>query len=509
MIEQVGQVIAILAGLIDRVVLAGVLLRIWGISKFETWSVILAVSGLVSLAEFGFSLYFNNRLMQETEQGRLKDSQRTFRIANTIFGVVAVFGFVSLALGILCLPVEGIVGDPVAAWSVLILGACTSLRIGFSASLSLYRANRQYGRLVLILSLGEILRVMAAIVVCSLGGGLLEVSIAAGLAAVIPQVVYPVLEARRRFLPHRWGFAIPSSVELRQALSISSAFFAQSVPIILLGTVPVLLLGKAGTEVGMLASFVLVRTLSGLPRTILQQFGIVLGQECGRRLAIGDCAGTMWIVAESARLYSIVSGLATGFLIVSGQEVVLLWTGTQGHFRLDYLICAALPMALTANSVLAHNILIATNAPFSAAAGRWTQFALTVVLIVLSPSQDLGLSLFIALSMGEILGFAPLAYLGVSRLVRGAGMRFHLKELVPSILSVPIGMGVSFGVSAITNPLTSVGRCSTIAIALILNGFIAIYFGLRPHFRRALLHQFMQPQLARLRFGVRGIRGLL
>jgi len=64
-LEQISQVIAVAAGLIDRIILTAVLFRVWGASLFEIWSACLAVTRLVSLFEFGFNLYFNNRLMIE------------------------------------------------------------------------------------------------------------------------------------------------------------------------------------------------------------------------------------------------------------------------------------------------------------------------------------------------------------------------------------------------------------------------------------------------------------
>ena len=70
--------------------------------------------------------------------------------------------------------------------------------------------------------------------------------------------------------------------------------------------------------------FVLVRMLSGFPRALLQQFGIVLGQECGRRLAVDDMNGAVTVVTEGARLYSVLCGVATGLLLGAGFDIALL-----------------------------------------------------------------------------------------------------------------------------------------------------------------------------------------
>src|SRR5205809_6210694 len=83
--ENMSQMVLMAIGIVDRIVLTAVLLRFWGTSLFEAWSVCVALAGLVTLFEFGFNLYFNNRLMIETEQGRPDIAGRYYFLSNTIF----------------------------------------------------------------------------------------------------------------------------------------------------------------------------------------------------------------------------------------------------------------------------------------------------------------------------------------------------------------------------------------------------------------------------------------
>lgn len=505
MIEQFGQALTIGAGLIDRVVLTGVLVRIWGDARFEVWSVCLAAAGLISLFDFGFGLYFNNRLMEEFEQNRLEDAKHTLFVSNTIFCAVGSLGFLGVVALSTFSSARGLQNEPTVILTVWVLAASSALRIAATGFLSLYRANRQYARLAFFYAAGETTRIAGSIIACLLGGGLLVVALVGTLLAVLLQVIVPVIDAVRRFHPHRIGFALMPRGDVATVFLLSSGFFAQAVPVILLTSLPVLYLGQMNLGAGALATFVLMRTLSGLPRALLQQFGMVLGQECGRRVAVDDNQGALKIVGEGARLYSVLSGVAAGLVLSAGLEVVLLWTGSREYFEADYLAAAISPMLLGAFAVLAHNILTATNAPFFAAAGRWAQLALTALVTALLPVQDLALTMLIALSLGEVLGFAPLAYYGVARLVPGTSLWFHTKEILVSIGVAILATALTQGVLALISPATLMGRGIALAMAVMVNALLIPWIGVRSRTRQAVIEHFVHPRLLVLGSVVRAI----
>jgi hypothetical protein len=284
---------------------------------------------------------------------------------------------------------------------------------------------------------------------------------------------------------------------LAPILKTSFGFFAHTVPTILLASFPVLYLGHANIAAGILATFVLMRTLSGLPRAILQQFGMVLGQECGRRIAINDSAGSLRIVKEGARFYSVISGVATGLLFGAGLELTSLWTGNSAYFQLDYLLAAVLPGVLGAFAVLGLNILAGTNAPFFAAVGRWVQLVLTVVCVLALPIDDLGLRMLVALSIGEVLGFAPLAYYGVGRLVPGTTTGFHLKENLVAIVTAVLASGITRGALGLVAATAAAGPAVGIALAVVLNAILVLWIGVRSTTRQAFLHEFVSARVTR------------
>src|SRR5260370_40253082 len=141
-----------------------------------------------------------------------------------------------------------------------------------------------------------------------------------------PYFFFSLSTPRRRF-GFPFFFALPRRGDMGEVLSMSPAYFAQLVPFILLMYLPVLLIRDLGAQVGLLAGFVILRTLSGLPRTVLQSAGIVIGQECARRLALKDGMSAFVVLSEAMRMFTVLSGLATGVLLGGGHEIVQLWTG--------------------------------------------------------------------------------------------------------------------------------------------------------------------------------------
>ncbi len=495
--EQMSQVIGIACGFLDRFVLTAVLLRFWGASLFETWSACIALAGLISLFEFGFSLYFNNRLMIEAEQGRRENARHCYLLTNTILVTCAIAGFLVMVGVVLFYPLQGEAHSEASSVAVLALSAASAFRIAAGGPFALYRAHREYARFVLIHVAGEVLRIVIALCVALLGGRLVAVSIGAAAAIIAVQFMFVLFDTRRRF-GYPFVFALPRRGDMGEVLSMSTAYFAQLVPFILLMYLPVLLIRDLGAQVGLLAGFVILRTLSGLPRTVLQSAGIVIGQECARRLALKDGMSAFVVLSEAMRMFTVLSGLATGVLLGGGREIVQLWTGDADLFRFDQFLAAALPMALAANSVLAHSVLAASNAPYLAATGRWLQFALTAAIMMDAPVQGPVLRMFLALSLGEMLGFVPLVYYAVARLVPAADFVFQVKAILLTIVATAIGAGTTWVTLAFANPGNAVSKCLALVLALSVCSTVVPWLGLSRTVRNAFMTTIIRPQLVKL-----------
>ena len=435
--EQASQLLSIGVQLVDRLVLTGLLYRLWGAANFEAWSLCAALVGLVSLFELGFNMYFANRLMLEVETGQMAPAERTLGLSNTIFGACGLAGFAATAviLAISAIPATSQISSLEMKSAVLALATLTALRLSMCGTYGLYRAHRQFARFTLLQTVGDLARIIAVLAVVAFGGGLWGVSLTTLLAAGAVQCAFVAYDVQGRFGVKPFHFVVPAAADLREILPPSLAYFGQMIPLILLTHLPVLYVTGHSTATGLVSGFVLLRTLGGLPRALLQSLGVVLGQECARRLAVKDIAGATTTLATATRIFSALSGLLAGALFSAGPQIVSAWTGDAHVFRSDYFVAALLPMLVAAASVLSHNVLSANNTPYLAAVGRTTQLALSVLVVNAAPVADPGLRTILALSLGEVFGFTPLAYWAVWRQMPRAGVGFHLRMLALTLIA--------------------------------------------------------------------------
>jgi O-antigen/teichoic acid export membrane protein len=479
-LEQVIQVIGVAVSLLDRLVLTGVLLRSWTVTEFEVWSVAGSVAGLLSLSEFGFNLYFSNQLMAEVENNNLPKAARVLAVANAVFltcsGIALFTGLSALYFG------RSLSTAPYSVWAptVVMLAAGTALRIAICGQMALYRANRQYARLSLILMLGEVTRVGLTTLVVLLGGGACQAALMTLLVVLFGQVILVVVDSSHRFAPHHYSIRMPNRAEVRFSSGVSMAYFAHNIPVVLLTHAPVVILAYLHAEVGVIGGFVLVRTFTGLPRAVLQALAIVAGQECSRRLALRDTAGAALTLARAAKAFAVLSGLTAGYLLAGGSILGTLWTASKGDaFRPALLFAGLAPMILAPTSVLTHNVLACTNSPSMAASGRWLQLVIAVVGALVLPIPDLALRTLTAMSLGEIVGFAPPSYYGTAFLVPEADLRFHVRLLMTCLMAGIIGYGCAAGLLHWLPPADSLNTlCLAMGGGAVLCGCFFVALGL-------------------------------
>lgn len=497
-LEQLGQMLIVASGFLDRLVLTAFLLRRWDVPMFEAWSACIALSATVSLFELGFNLYFNNQLMIERERGDDAAFRKTYAIGNSLFACSAIGGF-ALLVGLLFVAEPlGSRADSRTLLTAIVLCGANSAKIALCSVYALYRANRDYARFAAIQGGSEIVRVVAVVAAVVLGADLLEAAVTSAIATTLVTVGFVVLDTRRRYFPHAYDFQIPHRQDVRGILGTSTLYMAQAVPLMLYTSLPVLVLQKMHLAAGALASFVLIRTLANVVRMPLQSVGIVMGQEAGRRIAIEDRDGARLLMETTGRLFAVVSGLTSGLLLTAGELLIRYWTNSHELFDGRLMVAAALPMILTPAAVLSHNILSSYQVPTLPAIGRWVQFGVTVVAFLFMARYAIPIRMMAALSLGEIVGYAPVAYWAVSRLVAGAGWRFHAGNLGLSLVSTAFG--------AVVTQFT-LARVRPYGDAAILAGFAAVgsifamgvfFVGLNREGRRRLIDQMVSPLRRRI-----------
>ena len=168
--EYLAQIFAFAITMFDRLVLVGVLIRLWGVDIFAAWTVALSVAGMVAIFDFGLNLYFGNRLFFAVEQGEKDRARHILGAGNfalacaSLFGAVAVIGLYLLFRN----TDEGVNQETTLLWAVIILAVATAARQAMAAQYAVYRAHQQFFRQTIIFSLGDLLRI-ATVIAFSIG----------------------------------------------------------------------------------------------------------------------------------------------------------------------------------------------------------------------------------------------------------------------------------------------------------------------------------------------------
>jgi hypothetical protein len=452
--DYAAQLVWIGANLVDRILLTYLLIKFWGVPQFESWSVVLSIASLISMFDFGMSLHFSNHITSLWERKRSPEFERTIGVANSLFAAAACLGLISVIVYLFWVATPDRQG---LFLPVLFLSSAYALKIAVSGTLCLFRANQKYATLTAYVSAGEYARIFISIILCVMGYGIEAVAGFSAAMIILLQVILPVFHVVRNFDNGRTGFARVRAGELKQAISSSLPYFLQAMPTILLNAVPVFILGSLQSGIGAVATFVTVRTLTSLPRALIQQSSIVFGMDAGRLIFKQDFVGLERLVKWSSRFVCVSSGAVAGLIFAIWKPVLLLWTSGQLQGSLLVVGAGLLPLMFAANATLALNILVCAEKAGAAAIGRFVQVALSLVFYLALPIQDVVTGMLLALSLGEMFGFSPLvqravAMISPSQIIVNPISDFGFALCGFAIVAVPCGLLFSRDVG--TTPIT-------------------------------------------------------
>lgn len=427
--EYVAQVVAFAATLADRILLSGLLLRMWGVDGFAAWSVALAAAGLIGMFDFGIALSFSNRLAMAVARRERPLSQHVHRAGNALACAGALVGLVCIGGWFALFP--GATGNIPFTGSLWLTMFCLSLvaatRMMTSIQIAVYRAHQQYTRQTMLTAAIDTTRVVVSAAIAMLGGGLVEVAGAQFATALLGTLLWTASSGRR--FPD-YGFSLRTRgldrAERNSLLITSVGNWSQSLPNTLLTLLPLLLITASGSPVAAVAQFTLMRTIGNFVRSGLQLFGVVLGIESARRLAIDDMAGLRNAFREASIFISSQTGAAAGLLAALAEPLFSVWTGNPHLYSPVMLWLAIGPPLLMPSQGVAANFLAAANRPWPIVAGRAAQLALTICLYFALPVEDIALRLMAALAIGELLGLGIPVSKAVHRITGTNGIDFLL-----------------------------------------------------------------------------------
>ena len=406
-----SQFYAIGTVLLDRILVTGILIRAWGVEGFEYWSLVLAATTLLSLAEAGAVMNFSNRISNFQARGESRLAVASYRQSNLILlaialvvtavaGLLAGFGILQRLVGL-----SSTVAGANSTLILLCLGASVAIRIVFSNSVGVYRAHLAYGRYVLLQSTADLVRILGIAAIVVLGGSLNQAA-AAFLLLTFTGFALILTDQARRWPGYRYRFARRRDDVLRGSVRQSLQFGLPYFPNLALTQGPVLMLGAtAGLGGGVIGSFVLLRTMANLARTVVYQFVNVCGMEIARREQRDDPHSPRYL--RSARLAAALSfGTISGTLLAYGSELLQIWTGHAELYRGPVLAAMLLPFLITPSYILCTTILQYQNRAVAWSVGTYAQLGLAMVFYLIVPIDDVVFRLAVSIFGAELIGLA-------------------------------------------------------------------------------------------------------
>ncbi len=470
--DMSAQFVPLIEGLLERAVLTGLLVHRLGVKSFEQWSLLLATVTILSMLDLGAQITFSNRMTAAANAGDFKLAGRIYRESNMIFLLLSVLITAGTMLFAFSLPVQHLLGfaeglSGTERTVLLLLGMAQAFRLVMSNSYGVYRANLEFARGTMTLSVGEMVRVSAAAITVLFVPTLVAAALAMFVATVIGFVLLIPLDISRRFPEFRYGVAWPTSVTLDRAVSDSILYASNFLPTIVLTQLPILIIG-GHARTGILAVFVLMRTVSNLIRTFVQRFAAVIGMELARLEVKGRRGEAQALYDQSSHFAAYLFGLMIACALVWGGQVVKVWTGSAELFDPILLAIMLAPLVLTPRAQIAAPFITYSNRPARLALAVGTQTALAVVLAIMLPIDNVALRLTVAIFGAELIALPPILFPSASKAL---GLRVVMPALLDGLRALGLGAIVFVagkgmraqwpGFWGMIGSLTVLGLCST------------------------------------------------
>lgn len=498
--EYVTQIFAFTVALAERLIIPAVFLRYIGTGGFSGWSILVAAAGLIAALEFGLAKYYTNIIIKQVASGAHAAAQRSYREGTTLLtlavalstvGILVVFHFSAPSIGDVSV-------DRILKSAIIPIILASSIFQAFAIRYALYRAHQKFARETVLLSITQSLRVAVTAAAAFVGWGLLGISWAWFGATVICLIVPIVIDTSRQFRGFSVRPAIIATSSRRHLIRTSPGLWFQVTLQTAYTSLPVFALGFLSTSGNVIAQFVLMRTVANFVRQILQMFATVFGLELARRQATDDAVGVAMVYREANQFLAVQTAVATGVIMVLAPDLFALWTGKPELFSYMMLGLAVLPPLLAPAMILSLESLTYANLPWPIIRARMMQLALTAVLVVIIPIDQIGLRFMAALAVGEVVGFGvPLVFA-----MRKFNPLIRLNEQIGLLLRTAASVVLTVAILQCiwivpgTLPLIRIGL--GLPLGLFALGFCLIVFGIESHRRATVFAAITQRVLQKI-----------
>ena len=319
---------------------------------------------------------------------------------------------------------------------LLALSIASGAKLATTNAIAAYRACLLFGRGTIMTAIGELCRITATIAGIMVSHDLIGAA-AGHLVGTLAGILLVQGDIWRKMPGYRYRWRSPLSDEIKGSWKTSLAFAAPLLPMTAMLQVPVLFLsGHSAVGAGVVATFVLTRTMSNLLRTLVWQATNVLGMEVARLIVRGRTAIVRRLLDLLSWQMAIALGSVTGILLAAGGQFVLLWTGSEQLFDPVVLAIMVSPFVLAPTYLLGTALLNYNNTPKIWSIGTYAQIAAAAIIYMLLGGTPILLRVAASVYAGELVALAlPVATAAWGPL-RPAGL---FKELTRTAASVAAG----------------------------------------------------------------------
>lgn len=441
--------------IVQQILLVPFFLRAWGIDLYNDWLLINAATTLLTIFDGGMQPYFSGLLQETKVRNEFAAYHRAVRIANFNYLTVIALVLAVIAAGSLWVPWLTLAGvDHMdfrqAYWTLGLLAANTLIAMPFGVANSIYRANGEYDRSVLM-NLGNLAGQVAVPLVLLVLGQPSQI-LAAGMAgATLLSWAIIAVDQRARYGPLPWGLAVPTRAELKVTVSKCLYFASQPVSTWMTIQGPLLMLGHLSGSSETVA-FNTARTLIGVSRQVTIQMSYPFGFELSVLLIRDELAALRRLLIDSVTMVGIVGGLLAGVTVVVAQPVVLLWLRGKVGIPDMLILTMALPIAVSASSQVYQVLLSFSNRPklIAHGVGIFAVIGFSASLALVGPLGAEGVA--IGLAVGEIVGMVMYLPAKTLEAIGMRGSHFHAVSILRAALAALLGYGVGRLVMLIVAP---------------------------------------------------------
>jgi O-antigen/teichoic acid export membrane protein len=412
-----AQIAGLLISFLDRLVLVGILIRVWGVDVYADWVKLCASAGLISLCELGIGIYFGNALAMafaEEDEDLFNRIISTNLVISLVIGMTLLFGatFVFFVNVDQLLSVRS-TSDSTKILFVLALAEIFHLTRG--AVSQIYRGRGEFARGATIDTGVAAIKIGLGILVASLSGKPMTMALVFAASALVGGWGIMLFDLHRRYPQIQFVLYRPRR-ETGSDIFKNVAWYAlvQGAPLAWLH-VPILLLGAFGYGGASLVTYVAQRTMVHFGRSIVNMLSMGMTVELTGHFHKRQFIELGRIINAMGRIIASTIGIVVSAIFCFGSTLVAVWTGRPDLFDPVILFWMLTPAIIVAPALPLSGLCMYANRPQFLAVAYAVQLGIALMLAYPMVYNFGVAGLAISLAAGEILGMGillPVLFVG-------------------------------------------------------------------------------------------------